>query len=176
MFDFDVAKHLPEAYRKFYFEWTDTPTPVHYIPKAGKYQRNPETGITQPVQNIPLPTMFPKEFDNCLLGGEMIVKGYYKSGPQIRKFPHFWVPTLKRTAVYSEILNKHMEVLATDRVIQLIHHYKGLDEYIMQVRQCFSKPLTFSHRNQISLTLTDYDFSLIFFNRPKHVTWKPNSH
>lgn len=115
----------------------DRPQPVHYIPKAGKYARNPETGITQQVQNIPLPTMFPKEFDNCLLGGESIVKGYYKSGPQIRKFPHFWVPTLKRTAVYSEILNKHMEVLATDRVIQLIHHYKGFDEYVMQVRMDF---------------------------------------
>lgn len=128
-----MARYLPEAYKKFYFEWMDRPQPVHYIPKAGKYARNPETGITQPVQNIPLPTMFPKEFDNCLLGGESIVKGYYKSGPQIRKFPHFWVPTLKRTAVYSEILNKHMEVLATDRVIQLIHHYKGFDEYVMQV-------------------------------------------
>lgn len=106
---------------------------MHFIPKAGRYQRNPETGITTPVQNVPIPLRYAAEFDKCLMGGEAIIKGCYKSKPTVRKFPHFWIPTLKRTAVYSEILNKHMEVLATDRVIQLIHHYKGFDEYIMQV-------------------------------------------
>lgn len=133
VFDSGVASFLPKAYQKFYYESQEEPTPVHFIPKAGKYERDEKTGLTKPVQNVPIPLRYPREFDKCLLGGEAIIKGYYKSKPQVRRFPNFWVPTLKRTAVYSEILNQHMEVLATDRVIQLIHHYKGFDEYIMQV-------------------------------------------
>lgn len=133
IFDSGLAKHLPQAYQKFYWELQEEPTPVHYTPKAGQYERDEKTGITKPVQNVPIPLKYPAEFENCLLGGEAIIKGFYKSKPQVKKFPHFWVPTLKRTAVYSEILNQHMEVLATDRVIQLVHHYKGFDEYIMEV-------------------------------------------
>lgn len=75
VFDFDVARiHNTEAYKKFYYEWMDQPQPVHYVPKAGKYARNPETDMNQPIQNIPLPTMFPKDFDNCLLGSGNVVK------------------------------------------------------------------------------------------------------
>lgn len=135
IFDTGLASKLPKAYQKFYYEWKEEPTPVHFIPKAGKYERNDETGEVKPIQNVPLPLRFPHEFDKCLLGGEAVIKGYYKTRPTVRRFPHFWVPTLKRTAVYSEILNQHMDVLATDRVIQLIHHYKGFDEYIMQVSE-----------------------------------------
>lgn len=123
---------MPKAYQKFYYEWTAEPTPVHWIPKAGKYTRNEKTGIVQPVQNVPIPLKYPAEFDKCLLGGEAIVKGFKKPG-RSRRMPHFWIPTIKRTAVYSQILNKYFEVLATDRVIQLIHHFEGFDEYIMQV-------------------------------------------
>lgn len=111
----------------------ETPQPVHFIPKAGKYVRNEETGIVKPVQNVPLPLAYPKEFDKILLGGEAIVKGFRKRRPQVRRFPHFWVPTLKRMAMYSEILNQHMNIVATDRVVQLCYHYKGFDEYILQV-------------------------------------------
>lgn len=108
--------------------------PVHYIPRPGRYARNEETGIVTPVQNIPIPLKYPAEFERCLMGGEAIIKGYYKSKPTVRKFPHFWIPTIRRMVIYSEILNQHMEVMATDRVLQLIHHYKGFDEYIMQVK------------------------------------------
>lgn len=128
-----TAALLPEAYHKFYDEWKETPEPVHYVPRAGRYTRNEATGIVTPVQNVPIPLKYPLEFENCLLGGEAVVKGHYKTRPRIRRFPHFWIPNIKRTIVYSEILNNHMEVLATERAIQLINHYKGFDEYIMQV-------------------------------------------
>lgn len=127
-----MAANLPQEYKKFYYEWTAEPTPVHWIPQAGKYTRDEKTGIVRPVQNVPLPLKYPKEFNQCLLGGEAIVKGFKKK-PNIRRHPQFWIPTLKRTAVYSKILNKYLEVLATDRVVQLIHHYQGFDEYVMQV-------------------------------------------
>jgi hypothetical protein len=39
-----VAARLPEAYKKFWYEWKkQKPTPVHYIPEPGKWKRNPET-------------------------------------------------------------------------------------------------------------------------------------
>lgn len=138
VFDTGVAAQLPEAYKKFYYEWEETPQPVHYIPRAGRYTRDEATGIVTPVQNVPLPLKYPAEFEKCLLGGEALIKGYYKSKPRIRKFPHFWIPTIKRMVIYSEILNQHMEVLATERVLQLTHHYKGFDEYVMQVKSISS--------------------------------------
>ncbi|XP_031634250.1 39S ribosomal protein L28, mitochondrial isoform X2 [Contarinia nasturtii] len=134
VFESGIASYLPKAYQNFYYQMEQEPTPVHYIPKAGKYVQDEKTGVVKPVQNVPIPLKFPREFDKCLLGGEGIIKGFYKSKPQVRRFPHFWIPKLSRTAVYSEILNQHMEVLATDRVVQLIHHYKGFDEYIMQTK------------------------------------------
>lgn len=34
-----IGLELPEAYKKFWREWKlTTPTPVHYIPKEGKYE------------------------------------------------------------------------------------------------------------------------------------------
>lgn len=112
--------------------------PVHYIPRAGRYTRDERTGIVSPVQNVPIPLKYPAEFEKCLMGGEAIIKGCYKSKPRVRKFPHFWIPTIRRVVIYSEILNQHMEVMATDRVLQFIHHYKGFDDYVMQVNNSIS--------------------------------------
>lgn len=128
-----MASLLPKAYQKFYYEWHEPASPVHYIPKAGKYERDDSTGIVKPIQNVAIPLMYPKEFQRYLMGGEAIVKGFRKTLRK-RRFPHFWIPNLHRQAVYSEIMNKHMEVTMTDRVIHLIHHYQGFDEYIMQVK------------------------------------------
>lgn len=85
-----------------------------------------------PVQNHPIPLKYPKEFNNCLLGGEAIIKGFEKR-TRARRNPHFWIPKLKKTAVYSQILNKYFAVMATERVLHLIHHYQGFDDYILQV-------------------------------------------
>lgn len=153
-----MAASLPKAYQKFYNEWNEEPTPVHWIPQAGKWKRNEKTGSVNPIQNVPIPLKYPKEFNQCLLGGEAVVKGYRKK-PSKRRFPHFWIPTLKRTAVYSKILDKYFEVLATDRVLQLVHHYQGFDEYIMQV---------------ISILIENYNDALdenqFLFFRPKRMT------
>lgn len=122
---------LPKAYQKFWYEWNEPPAPVHYVPKAGKYVRN-EKGVTKPVQNVPLKLSYPPEFDRCLMGGEAILQGFTKK-PKKRRFPHYWIPSLKNLAVYSEILNKHIEIIGTDRAIRLINHYQGFDQYLMQV-------------------------------------------
>lgn len=43
-FSVGVAARLPEAYKRFWYEWKkQKPAPVHYIPEPGKWKRNPET-------------------------------------------------------------------------------------------------------------------------------------
>lgn len=133
-FDRNEAALIPQAYRKFWYEWNEQPTPVHYIPRGGQYERIEtfEGRKVLPVQNIPLKLSYPPEFDRCLMGGEAIVQGFRKK-EQKRRFPHFWMPTLRNLAVYSEILNKHFEVIGTDRALSLIIHHQGFDQYLMQV-------------------------------------------
>lgn len=129
-FDTGLAALLPKEYQKFYREWKTQPTPVHYQPRPGKYEV--KHGKVLPIQNVPLPVRYPKEFHQGLWGGEGILKGFRKKVDK-RRFPHFWMPTLKKTVVYSAVLNKHMEVVGTDRLIQLIYHHKGFDEYLLEV-------------------------------------------
>jgi len=43
-FSVGVAARLPEAYKRFWYEWKKQKSaPVHYIPEPGKWKRNPET-------------------------------------------------------------------------------------------------------------------------------------
>lgn len=67
-------------------------------------------------------------------GGEAVVKGFQKRTPYKRRVPHFWVPVLKRSVMYSEILNKHMSVIVTDRTIRLVHENYGFDHYLLKVK------------------------------------------
>lgn len=123
---------IPQAYQKFWNEWNLPPTPLHYTPKAGEYIRHEETGIVKPIQDRPLTLQYPEEFDGMLLGGEAILKGFIQKKRQHRR-PHFWMPSLVKLVVHSEIMNKHIQAVGTDRVIRLINHYQGFDEYILQV-------------------------------------------
>lgn len=61
------------------------------------------------------------------------MKGFQKRDPTRRRVPHFWFPTLLRSVVYSEILDKHMTIIMTQRALDLIHENYGLDHYILKV-------------------------------------------
>jgi hypothetical protein len=42
-----IVGELPVAYQKFFQEWvdeTEKEQPVHWVPREGKWERNPETG------------------------------------------------------------------------------------------------------------------------------------
>lgn len=52
------------------------------------------------------------------------------------RFPNYWVPKLKPTIVYSEILNQYMKVTVTERTLKLIDEHYGFDHYILAV-SCF---------------------------------------
>lgn len=87
----------------------------------------------QPIQNHPIPLKFPKEVHKGLWGGEGIVQGFVKKASDARRIPRFWVPQLKKSVVYSEILDKYMNMTVTIRALELIHQHYGLDHYILKV-------------------------------------------
>ncbi|XP_050685896.1 39S ribosomal protein L28, mitochondrial-like [Eriocheir sinensis] len=123
---------VPEHYKKFFWEWKQCPkAPVHYIPTPGKFEKLPNGDIV-PVQNLPLPLLYPKEMHEGIWGGEGIIKGFQKRKPTTRRVPHYWVPFVKSSVVYSEILDRHMTINVTDRTLRLIDQHYGFDNYILE--------------------------------------------
>lgn len=136
-FEKGLSAELPEAYRKFFREWKSTPaTAVHYIPKEGRFERNEITGVVLPVQNVKIPLKKVPEEDEGIWGGEAIIKGFQKRNPYKRRVPHYWVPTLKRSVVRSEVLNEYFSMTVTDRTIRLIMENHGFDHYLLKTLAC----------------------------------------
>nr|CAD7594617.1 unnamed protein product [Timema genevievae] len=158
-FDTGIASRLPEAYKKFWNEWRcTTPAPVHHIEEPGKWKRNPRSGRVIPVQNVPIPVMYPPEHNKGLWGGEGVIKGFQKRDPQQRRVPHFWIPVLKRSVVYSEVLDKHISTVVTDRTINLIHEHYGFDHYLLKTLACDLKStLALRLKRKILLSLHNKD-------------------
>ncbi|KAK4292141.1 hypothetical protein Pmani_035070 [Petrolisthes manimaculis] len=126
--------------------------PVHYIPKEEKFERM-SNGEVHPVQNRPLPLKHPMELHEGIWGGETIIKGYLKK-PKLRRLPRYWVPTLKSTVVYSEILDRHMRLTVTERTLTLIDQHYGFDNYILQTPPAdLVSELALKIRREMLLTL-----------------------
>lgn len=124
---------LPKAYKKFYQEMKAQPTAVHYIPKEGTWERNGLTGVTTPVQNVPIPIMYPPEYHQGIWGGEGVVKGFQKRNRTKKRVPHYWVPVLRRNVLHSVILNKYFSTIVTERTMDLVHESHGFDHYLLKV-------------------------------------------
>jgi len=78
--------------------------------------------------------MYPNEIHQGIWGGEGVVEGLVKKGKYRSPVPKFWAPNLKKTVVYSEILDLYLSVVVTDRALQLIDQNAGLDSYLLKVR------------------------------------------
>ncbi|XP_020280973.1 39S ribosomal protein L28, mitochondrial [Pseudomyrmex gracilis] len=152
-----IGAELPQEYKKFWKEWKlQQPAAVHYIEEKGKYKRNDETEEVIPVQNVPLPLFYTKEMDQGIWGGEAIVQGFQKKGKFKRRVPRFWIPTLKKSIVYSEVLNEYMRVVVTGRTINLIHEHYGFDHYLLKTPACDLRSLlALKLKRQILIALAD---------------------
>jgi len=129
-----VLDTLPVCYQQFFKQWKYAkPSPVHYQHEEGNWKRIPETGQVVRVQSKPLPLTYPAEFDNGLWGGEAVIKGFIKRHPLRRRVAHFWFPTLQKSVLYSEILDKHFEIVVTPRTLRLVDQHFGFDSYILEV-------------------------------------------
>ncbi|XP_037037669.1 39S ribosomal protein L28, mitochondrial [Bradysia coprophila] len=154
--DTGIGRQLPEAYRKFYLEWRKTaPTPVHYIPKEGKWERD-QNGITKPVQNVPIPVFYPTNSHYGIWGGEGVVKGFQKRQPTKKRVPHYWVPALRRTVLRSVILNKNFSTVVTTRTMDLVHENHGFDHYLLKTPACdLNSGLAFQIKRDMLKALQD---------------------
>ncbi|XP_012280029.1 39S ribosomal protein L28, mitochondrial [Orussus abietinus] len=152
-----IGLELPEAYKKFWKEWKmQKPTAVHYIEEQGNWKIDERSGQVVPVQNVPLLVQYPKEQDEGIWGGEGVVQGFQKRKPKRRRVPHFWVPSLRRTVIYSEVLNMYTRTNATERALQLIHENYGLDHYLLKTPACDLKSLlALKIKRQILIALAD---------------------
>ncbi|XP_011645266.1 39S ribosomal protein L28, mitochondrial [Pogonomyrmex barbatus] len=152
-----IGAELPEEFKKFWKEWKlQQPTAVHYIKQEGTYVRNDKTEEVRPVQNVPLPLLYPKEIDDGIWGGEAIVQGFKKKGLFKRRVPHFWIPHLKKSIVYSEVLDTYMRVVVTDRTLRLIHESYGFDHYLLKTPACdLRSVLALRLKRQILIALAD---------------------
>ncbi|XP_050543622.1 39S ribosomal protein L28, mitochondrial [Daktulosphaira vitifoliae] len=152
-----LGDKLPEAYKKFYLEWRHrTPEPVYFQPKTGKWMKDSKSGQVVPVQNIPIPLKYPKTMHTGIWGGEAIVQGFKQKGKYKSRVPYFWVPTLKNTVVYSEVLNKYMSTIVTERAIELINKNYGLDHYLLKTPACDLKTtLSLKIKRNILMALRD---------------------
>ncbi|XP_076670254.1 mitochondrial ribosomal protein L28 [Andrena cerasifolii] len=152
-----IGAELPEEYKKFWREWKlQEPTAVHYIKQDGNYVRDEETEVVRPVQNIPLPLKYPKELHQGIWGGEAVVQGFQKKHRRSRRCPHFWFPALKKSVVYSEVLDTYMSVVITNRTITLIHEHYGFDHYLLKTPACdLRSELALKIKRQILMALAD---------------------
>lgn len=136
-FDTGLGAELPPAYRKFWKEWKEQkPAAVHYIPKEGMFERDEDTGEVYPVQNVPIPLKTVDQENFGIWGGEAVIQGFTKKKLMSHRVPKFWVPTLKRSVVRSDVLNEFFSVTVTERTIRLIFDHHGLDHYLLSSPAC----------------------------------------
>ncbi|KAG7187919.1 hypothetical protein KM043_013883 [Ampulex compressa] len=152
-----IGAELPDEYKKFWKEWKSCqPEPVHYIKEEGLYKRNNATGEVIPVQNIPIPLRYPKELNEGIWGGEAVIQGFIKRGRLHRRHPHFWIPKLRQSVVYSEVLDAYIRTVITKRTVNLIHQHCGFDHYLLKTPACdLRSELALHIKRTILLALAD---------------------
>lgn len=150
-----LMTRLPAHYVRFRNELTKPPSPVHYVPESA-WKHMPDGQISH-FENFAIPLHRIPQEDEGLWGGESIIKGFKKKF-RIRRNPHFWVPHLHYSLVYSEILNKHMKIVTSPRTSRLIDENQGFDYYILKTPiQDLRSQLGYDLRRKMLLALVRKD-------------------
>lgn len=127
-----IYARLPKHYIKSLEQ--KEPTPVHWRPLGVQYRANPETGLKERVQDVPIPIYYPPHSQDGLWGGEGWISGYRyanndKMSTRMRKT---WKPQLFKRQLYSEILDHKFTITVTARTLDLIDAAFGFDSYILK--------------------------------------------
>jgi len=131
-----VKGRMPSHYKEFYLSWRVGPKEhIHSRPVEQRFERD-EWGEIQPVQNPRIHVVYPKEFHEGLWGGEGVIKGLLvRPETRHRSFLHpparYWWPRLLEGVVYSEVLDKHIDMVMTKRGVKLVDDANGFDNYIL---------------------------------------------
>jgi len=132
-----IKKNIPQHYKDFYRTWKKGPQEhIHSKVSSAKFRKD-EWGEIHPIQNPRIHVVYPAEFHDGMWGGEGVIKGLLAQPPQrhrsfLHPMPKYWWPKLLEGAVYSEILNKHIEMVMTERAIKLVDEAEGFDNYILK--------------------------------------------
>ena len=162
-----IEERLPEHYMEFHRTWKKGPNPgIHDKLCKDRFDKD-EHGRVVPVQNVRIPVIYPEEFHMGLWGGEGVVKGLLENPPTRHKPDYkppketYWWPQLHIGVVYSELLNKHIKVIMTNRAQRLIDESYGLDFYLLKtpVNEIYSH-LALKIKREILLTLARNQKSL----------------
>merc|ERR1712029_895083 len=112
------------------------------------------------------------------MGGEGIIKGLRERNELKAKNKHearyippeefYWYPELHFGVVYREILNKHIEVVMTERAQRLIDEAFGLDNYLLktEVNEIYSH-FGLKLKRELLLTLANSDEELYPYDAAK---------
>lgn len=127
-----IYARLPKHYLKSLEQ--KEPTPVHWRPLGVQYRANPNTGLKERVQDVPVPIYYPPESQDGLWGGEGWISGYRyanndKMSTRLRKT---WKPQVFKRELYSEILDHKFTIPVTARTLDLIDAAYGFDYYILK--------------------------------------------
>lgn len=127
-----IKSRLPEHYKKFYWEWQHAEkAPVHYIKNKGAFRLSHNRKQVEEVKSANVFVLYPNEVNQGLWGGEGVVKGYLHTGRYKGETARYWFPKLNKKVIYSEVLDKHMEVVCTERFLSLVDDHFGFDGYIL---------------------------------------------
>lgn len=156
-------KNIPQHYKSFYQTWEIGPqTHIHSRPNPAKFEKD-EWGEIFPVQNPRIFVLYPEEFHNGLWGGEGVIKGI-QANKETRhrsfKIPYgkYWWPTLFEGVVYSEILDRYVDMVMTMRGARLVDEAHGFDNYLLNtpVNEIYAWRLL-KFKREVLLALTDKD-------------------
>jgi len=132
-----IKKNIPQHYKDFYMTWRKGPQEhIHSKVGSAKFKKD-EWGEIHPVQNPRIYVVYPDAFHEGLWGGEGVIKGMLARPEQrhrtfLHPVPKYWWPELLEGAVYSEILDAHIEMVMTQRGVRLVDEAQGFDNYILR--------------------------------------------
>lgn len=88
-----------------------------------------------------------------------------------------WFPDLVKTIVHSEILDKYLSVVVTDRTLWLIDQHKGFDNYILETPvQDFKSQLALHLRRRMLVALARGEYYKDNPDKHKYVYEKYKQH
>ncbi|XP_055356615.1 uncharacterized protein LOC129601764 isoform X2 [Paramacrobiotus metropolitanus] len=155
----DLIKGLEKTSPHYQRAYTLAPNfqsrPGQYRASERTHVYDRETGITSQIdEDQPVRPLMPPEAHLGLWGGEGVLKGFTKRSKKHVRAPRWWMPHLRETAFYSEILDKHYLIIVTHTTLERIDAAFGFDNYILQTPAVdLHSPLGMRLRREMLVTL-----------------------
>ncbi|KAI1301416.1 39S ribosomal protein L28, mitochondrial [Halotydeus destructor] len=155
---------LPENYYRHRKELELPAERVHDVEEKGQlldfHVADPKTLRIERKPDEPVNVVRPVEADHGIWAGEGVVKGFLKHRDVYGTYSaKFWFPNLVKTVIYSEILDKYLTFVMTNRALDKFDEAYGFDSYILQTPvQDLKSQLALDLRRKMLIALATKDF------------------